>query len=149
MFLPRPVRLSPGPRIRRTARGQQGAAAVEMAIVLPLLLLLLFGLVDFGRMIQQQIQLTQAVREGARLGALNGTVADVQAQVAGGVGGGVALTFAGTAVCSAGSTVGADATVTARRTFHPATPVFSIMAMFGPAGGPVTLSATGVMGCLG
>src|SRR5713101_4927322 len=44
----------------------RGATAVEFA----LLLLLLFGIIDFGRVLNAQITLTQAVREGARLAAL-------------------------------------------------------------------------------
>ncbi|MFX4287862.1 TadE/TadG family type IV pilus assembly protein [Janibacter sp. G349] len=50
----------------RTAR-DRGAAAVEMAIVLPLLLLVLGGIIDFGRYFLAEVQLTNAVREGARV----------------------------------------------------------------------------------
>jgi len=49
----------------------RGAAAVEMAIVLPLLLFVLFGLIDFGRAYNAQIQLSAAAREGVRLATLN------------------------------------------------------------------------------
>jgi len=45
----------------------RGATAVEFALLLPVLLLLLFGIIDFGRALNAQITLTQAVREGARL----------------------------------------------------------------------------------
>ena len=121
-----------------------------MAIVAPLLLLLLLGIVDFGRLLQQQIQLTQAVREGARLGALGGTTSQVQAKVTQVVGSGVTLTYPNLAVCSASSGVNTDATVTARRNFAPATGVFTLMRLFGTApSGTITLSATGVMGCVG
>lgn len=44
----------------------RGAAAVEFAIVAPLLILILLGLVDFGRMFFVQINLAGASREGAR-----------------------------------------------------------------------------------
>ncbi|MFL6151461.1 MAG: TadE/TadG family type IV pilus assembly protein [Ornithinibacter sp.] len=40
--------------------------AIEMAIVLPLLLLTLGGIVDFGRMFFTQVVITNAAREGAR-----------------------------------------------------------------------------------
>ena len=50
---------------------ERGATAVEFALLLPVLLLLLFGIVDFGRALNAQITLTQAAREGARLAALN------------------------------------------------------------------------------
>src|SRR5665648_686886 len=54
----------------------RGAAAVEMALVLPLLLFVLCGLVDFGRGFNTQMQLTQAAREAVRVKALGGTDAD-------------------------------------------------------------------------
>lgn len=55
------------------ARLDLGQAIVELAIVLPLLLLLTVGLVNLGLMITAQIELTQAAWEGARAGA---TVSD-------------------------------------------------------------------------
>jgi Flp pilus assembly protein TadG len=57
-------------RRRRRGAGDRGAAAVEFALLLPLLLLIVFGLIDFGRALNAQITLTQAAREGARLAAL-------------------------------------------------------------------------------
>lgn len=44
----------------------RGAAAVEFAIVAPLLLVILLGLVDFGRLFFVQVSLAGASREGAR-----------------------------------------------------------------------------------
>ncbi|MEP6648391.1 MAG: TadE/TadG family type IV pilus assembly protein [Lapillicoccus sp.] len=67
-------------------RRDAGASAVELAIVLPVLALLAFGIIDFGRMLNAQIQLSQAAREGVRLAALAGgsgySAADVSARVA-------------------------------------------------------------------
>lgn len=51
-------------------RRDAGASAVEMAIVLPLLTFLVFGIIDFGRMLNAQIEISQAAREGVRLAAL-------------------------------------------------------------------------------
>jgi hypothetical protein len=56
----------------RGRRGDQGAAAVEFALVLPVLLLIIFGIIDFGRMLNAQITLTEAAREGARAAAILG-----------------------------------------------------------------------------
>jgi hypothetical protein len=60
-----------GIRGRRGARDpEHGAAAVEMALVLPILLIVVFGIIEFGFAFNAQISLTQAVREGVRVGAI-------------------------------------------------------------------------------
>lgn len=62
---------------------RQGAAAVELAVVLPLFFLLLFAVVEFGRAMMAGELLTHAAREGARLGTLSGkSNADVEQKVA-------------------------------------------------------------------
>ena len=48
----------------------KGVAAVEFALVLPLLLLLIASLIDFGRIFFVQISITSASREGVRLSSL-------------------------------------------------------------------------------
>ena len=52
------------------ARRQRGAAAVEMALVLPLLLALVLGVVDLGLAVYTQSVLSNASREGARAGVV-------------------------------------------------------------------------------
>lgn len=47
---------------------QKGAAAVEFAIILPLLLILLFGMIEFGFILYDKAMITNASREGARAG---------------------------------------------------------------------------------
>ncbi|HET9199797.1 MAG TPA: TadE family protein [Dehalococcoidia bacterium] len=59
---------------------ESGQAIVEFAIVLPLLLILLFGVIDFGRALQTYITINNASREGARLGAIN-PEADIEGKV--------------------------------------------------------------------
>ena len=54
-------------KIRTFAGSEKAAALVEFAIVLPILLLIVFGIVDFGRALYTANNLTSAVREGARL----------------------------------------------------------------------------------
>jgi hypothetical protein len=51
----------------RWSRRQDGAAAVEFALLLPLLILLLFGFIQFGTAFNTRIQATNAAREAARL----------------------------------------------------------------------------------
>jgi Flp pilus assembly protein TadG len=46
---------------------ERGAAAVEMALVLPVLVLLVLGIIDFGRVFNAQQTLTYAARSGARV----------------------------------------------------------------------------------
>jgi Flp pilus assembly protein TadG len=54
-------------------RGQKGAAAIEFAIVLPVLVLLLFGTIEFGLLLYNQQVMTNASREGARFGIVSQT----------------------------------------------------------------------------
>ena len=58
---------------RSRRRKRWGVAAVEFAVVVPVFLLLLLGMIEFGRAIMVQQMLTNASREGARLGVLDGT----------------------------------------------------------------------------
>ena len=55
-------------RPRRT-RDQRGAAAVEFALVAPMVLMLLFGMISGGMTYSDHLSITNAVREGARFGA--------------------------------------------------------------------------------
>ena len=64
-------------QLLRRGRGQEGAAAVEFAIVLPVLMLLLAGFFDFGWLFFWQHSVTNASRAGARYA--------VQAKLVGGV----------------------------------------------------------------
>lgn len=67
----------------RGLRGETGAELVELAVVLPLLLILIAGIVDFGFLLQSFQVVTNAAREGARIGVLPGyNTADVQGRVA-------------------------------------------------------------------
>ena len=52
-------------------RARAGQSLVEMAMVLPVLAFLTFGLLDFGRAYYFQVSVTNAAREGARVGILN------------------------------------------------------------------------------
>jgi Flp pilus assembly protein TadG len=69
-------------RLPARVRSQSGAELVEFALILPLLLLVFGGIVDFGLLLQRQQVVTNAAREGARLAILPGyTIADVRARV--------------------------------------------------------------------
>jgi len=57
-------------RLSRLLHREDGAAMVEMAIVLPVFLLLVFGVIDFGRLLFTANSMASAVREGARQAAV-------------------------------------------------------------------------------
>ena len=64
-------------------RSEDGAQLVEFALVLPMLLLVVLGIAEFGFIFQRYEVLTNAAREGARIASLPGySTADVQARVA-------------------------------------------------------------------
>lgn len=52
---------------------EHGQAVVEFALVLPLFLLLFFGIVEFGRVWMTVNVLTSAAREGARVASVSGS----------------------------------------------------------------------------
>lgn len=123
---------------------ERGAVAVEMAIVLPLLLLILGGIVDFGRAYFTQIVLANAAREGARASVVRADpvlradaartgIAD-EAWLAPEVG----PTDLG---CAATPTPG-EVEVTTRATFR-----YAFLGIVPGITNPRVLSSTAVMGC--
>ena len=56
---------------------EQGQAIVEMALVLPILIMLIFGIVEFGRILNTNMIVTDLSREGARKGAVGGTDGEI------------------------------------------------------------------------
>ena len=67
---------------RRFRQNERGAELIEFALVLPLLLAMFAGIVDFGRLFQRLEVTTNAAREGARLATLPGySQADVENRV--------------------------------------------------------------------
>ncbi|HEY2306938.1 MAG TPA: TadE/TadG family type IV pilus assembly protein [Streptosporangiaceae bacterium] len=133
-------------RGRYVRGGDRGAAAVEFALLLPLLLLLVFGIIDFGRAINAQITLTQAARQGARLAALGqpNVVSATQAAATG-----LNPVTVTVTPCPSGATQTTGAVVKASYSFNFVTPVGAIAGLFGGGGfgSPITLTATGEMPC--
>jgi Flp pilus assembly protein TadG len=61
---------------RFNKRSEKGAAALEFAIIVPVLLLLVLGLMDIGRLLLVNMSLLSAAQQGARVSAMNSSVAD-------------------------------------------------------------------------
>jgi Flp pilus assembly protein TadG len=57
-------------KLSRRHRSERGAVLIEAGLTLPLLLLVVLGIMDFGRLFQRYEVLTNAAREGARVAVL-------------------------------------------------------------------------------
>ena len=128
--------------MKKSHSDERGAAAVEFALLAPVLLLMVMGIAEFGRAYHVQAAISQAAREGVRVMALNndpaGAIAATQAAAP-------TLTLTNISVTpttciSSGTTPAATATVTV--TYSLA----FISQLFGTG---VTLEGTGVMRCNG
>jgi len=62
-------------------RRQKGQAAVEFALIVPIFLIVLFIIVDFGVGLSNWISLTNATREGARYGAVGASPTEIEQRV--------------------------------------------------------------------
>lgn len=122
----------------REDRRESGVAMLEFALVLPVLLLLVFGIIEFGRAYNAQITLTHAAREGAREYAVTQDAAAGQtaAENAATSLDPTLMTFT-TSAC----VIGDPATM---QIDYP----FEILIPLWPSG-PITISAEGVMRCGG
>ena len=137
---------------RQTHSSDRGAALVEFAVVVPVLLLLFAAMIDFGLLFQRYLVLTNAAREGARIAVLPGYFTpDVQARVTAYYRAGtnpdapapttavnrIDITTAGAPPFQA-----AEVTVTATHTYLL---LGSVGAFFGGGFGNITLGARAVM----
>jgi Flp pilus assembly pilin Flp len=68
-------------KISQRLRPEEGAAAVEFALISGVLALLIFGMLQFGLAFFELQNLRAATREGARVGAVRGTVQQMRDQV--------------------------------------------------------------------
>jgi hypothetical protein len=136
------------------AGSRRGQAIVEFALVLPLLIVVLVGLFDFGRGIYAHNTISQAARTGARLAIVNQDLAavrqaasdeavalDIDPDAVSPTPNRVDVTFrepAGTTACSP-IRIGCVAVVSVHYRFEPATPVL------GSIIGPVDMEASSEM----
>lgn len=130
------------PKCFARGRSDRGAVAVEFGLLLPLLLLILLGIIDFGFMLHAKVTVTQAAREGARLEAF-GEHDQVAARSA------TAANPLDVTTQVLNTCPGTDAEVMVSHEFTFFTPVGAIGSMFGGGGygDPITITATGVIPC--
>ena len=72
---------------RKRLRGEDGAAAVEFALVASLLFVLLFGIMEFGLAFFELQNLRSATREGARAAAIGGDADEISGALVAGASG--------------------------------------------------------------
>jgi len=85
------------PGIRKRRKGEDGQALVEFALVMPFLLFILYGIIQFGLLLNTYITVTDSARAGARqlaLGQGNNDPCDPAVQIATNDGGSINLTAA-------------------------------------------------------
>ncbi|AOT02065.1 TadE/TadG family type IV pilus assembly protein [Arthrobacter sp. U41] len=121
-------------------RSERGAVAVEFALLAPVLIMLLLGIVEFGRAYNTQISLSSAAREGVRVMAIgnNPTAARTAAKNAA-AGLQPALSEANITISPANCTAGAQVTFKITYTLSTITRI----------AGPFPLEGQGVMLCGG
>lgn len=62
-------------------KNEKGQAVVEFAMILPLLLLLIMGIIQFGMMINAFLSIQNAAREGARAGCVGKSYIEVDSRI--------------------------------------------------------------------
>lgn len=119
---------------------ERGSAAVEFAIVLPVLLMLVMGIIEFGHAYNAQLTLTQAAREGVRAMAISNDPAAARSNTKSAAASLYPLLTDGQITVSpAACTPGTRATVTITYPLGTITGIVS----------PITLTGKGVMRCGG
>ena len=88
--------------LRRHARRQDGAAAVEFAVIVGLLAMLIFGMMEYGLAFWQLQSLRAAAREGARVAAVGGDSAQVSDAVVGATAGALPDGYSGLTITPSG-----------------------------------------------
>ena len=132
-------------------KNQRGAALIETAITLPLVLLVSVAIFEFGRAYQTWQVLTNAAREGARIAVLpdytdNQVTTTVQNYMTGG-----RLPNAGTATVTVvrnvpfGSTTASRVTVNYPFQFMVLSPVARLVQSSSTAGAPLTMQSSALM----
>jgi Flp pilus assembly protein TadG len=133
-------------------RRERGAALVEAAITVPIILLFSVGIFEFGRAYQTWQVLTNAAREGARLAVINGTTdADVVARMRSYMTAGklpnaaTAAVNVNRAVALTGPDTASQITINYPFQFMVLNPVVRLVTPSSRVGSPITMQSTALM----
>ncbi len=131
--------------LKKKLRDERGVTAVEFGLIVPILLILVLGIIEFGHAFQVQGTLSSAAREGARRMALQNDPSEARDAVqaaAGSLRPGItdAQITITPASCPVASTTDTDVVVTI------AYPMPFLTGFFGAS---IDLTGTGVMRCQG
>lgn len=119
---------------------EHGAVAVEFALLAPVLIMLLLGIMEFGRAYNTQISLSSAAREGVRVMAIGNNPADARTAAKNAAAGlQPALTDASFTISPTSCTTGAQVTFKITYTLSTMTRI----------AGPFPMEGKGVMLCGG
>jgi Flp pilus assembly protein TadG len=135
-----------GRLIHKKGEGERGQSLVEFALIVPLFLLLMFAIVDFGMGFYSWITVTNAAREGARIGAVGADSATITQRVkdtAGSLNNSNLTISVSNAKGNSGETVG----VTVNYQYQLITPLSSLIHLVsgGSMGPNINFSATSQM----
>ncbi|MDD2401486.1 MAG: TadE/TadG family type IV pilus assembly protein [Clostridia bacterium] len=122
---------------------KKGQGLVEMAIVLPLLLLLLFGIIEFGRVIGAEIMVIHSARDGARCGSVGASDSEIINKIQNGTGSILSSqdpTQVSVSIVRTGSGSGGDIEVSVSFPVVLYIPIVSSI-----TGNPINVSGTSVM----
>ena len=142
-------------KLLRRAREQRGAALIEVALTLPLLLLVSVGIFEFGRAYQTWQVLTNAAREGARIAVLPGSTDDavearvsqylVSGQLPGAAGAEIDITHDNDINIGATTATASQVTVNYPFEFVVLQPVANLVVPGSSLGSPIIMAATAMM----
>ena len=136
---------------KKLAKNQRGAALIEAAVTIPIILLISVAIFEFGRAYQTWQVLTNAAREGARVSIIAGTTPDqVKATVVNYMTIGQVPNASSDQVnvdqnVTLGATTGSQVTISYPFEFMVLNPVARLVDRTSTAGAPITMSAVAIM----
>jgi Flp pilus assembly protein TadG len=119
---------------------QRGQALVEFALVVPVLLILVLGIVDFGWALRSWITVTNSAREGAHIGAVGASCEDIQQSTVGASAG--LLTAGDVSVENCQGEPGTSVVVTVTHDYSFVTPLGTLVTTFSGGALPSTITMT-------